>query len=133
MAGLLDTLNPDDPATLALLTADSEPVAPAPQTMADPGPSFLSRLGSGFADVAGGLGQALGGGLSDEVTGSERAIAGPRALLNFGLTMLANSGPSYTPRNFGQIIASGLAAAGETNQLAELNAFRRDQSKQTLA
>lgn len=143
--GLLN-FNPDDPATLSLLAMNSEQVAPGlaapdqppPAAPAAPpadagGPGFWSRLGSGFTDVTSGIGEALGGGLDPSITGGERTNAGIRALMSASVNMLANSGPSYTPRNFGQIAAASLAAAGETNQLAELNQFRRDQSKATIA
>ena len=144
--GLLNW-NPDDPAVHPLLAMSAEQVAPGlvnpdssapaapPQAPApaDEGPGFWSKLGSGFVDVGSGIGEALGGGLDPSITGHDRTNAGIRALMSASVNMLANSGPSYTPRNFGQIAAASLAAAGETNQLAELNQFRRDQSKQTLA
>ena len=43
------------------------------------------------------------------LTPEQQQSVGNRALLHFGLSMLANSGPSTTPRNFGQIVGAGMA------------------------
>lgn len=75
-------------------------------------------------DFASGVGQAgmtLAGGdpglaqLSDE----QKQSVGARSLLNFGLSMLMNSGPSYTPHSFGQAFAAGMMDAQRTPERLE--------------
>lgn len=75
------------------------------QTYAPPAPVDRS--------VASLLGEALGGGTTG-LAGAERESAGSRALLNFGLNMLAGSGPSVMPRGFGQIFAQGAGGAEQS-------------------
>jgi hypothetical protein len=114
--------------------ADQSPDVP-PQTMATTQPD--SSGGGGFwGSLAGGLGDAgaaLGGGVDPSITGPARTLAGNRALLNFGLSMLMNSGPSYTPRNFGQILGAGLGAASESTLQTEQNRLKAQQIGATLA
>ena len=118
-------------ATIAATDAQPAPAAPAapPATMADTGGGFWHSLASGIGDA----GLALGGGVDPSITGDAASIAGRRALLNFGLTMLANSGPSYTPRNFGQILASGLSAANQSNIQTEQTHLKAQQLAATYA
>jgi len=118
--------------TLAATDAQPAPAAPAapPATMADTGGGgFWHGLTSGIGDV----GLALGGGIDPSITGEAAGVAGRRALLNFSLAMLANSGPSYTPRNFGQILASGLDAAGQSTLNTEQNRLKAQQVAATYA
>lgn len=117
--------------TLAPTSAESVPAAPPPTTMADSGGGggFWHGLTSGIGDV----GLALGGGIDPSISGEAAGVAGRRALLNFSLAMLANSGPSYTPRNFGQILASGLSAAGESTLQTEQNRLKAQQVAATYA
>ena len=141
MAGLLDTSGWDiDPATLSLMASNATAppdttiapdAAPPTPTMADSGGGggFLS----GARDVVDNLGLALGGGLDPSITGEARSVAGQRALLSFGLNMLANSGPSYTPRNFGQILATGLQGASQSTLETEQNRVKAQQVMATLA
>jgi hypothetical protein len=104
--------------------------APSPAAAApDDQPSFLDRFGGwvGKAGLALAGGDPALAGLSE----AQSRSAGTRALLQFGLSMLANSGPSYTPRNFGQILAAGLESAGkvplETEQLVATNQQRQSE------
>jgi hypothetical protein len=110
----------------------ASPPAASPDTAAAPpdeGPGFLDRFGGwvGKAGLALAGGDPALAGLSE----AQSRSAGTRALLQFGLSMLANSGPSYTPRNFGQILAGGLEAAGkvplETEQLVATNQQRQSE------
>ena len=118
-------------ATIAATDAQPAPAVPAapPATMADTGGGFWHSLASGIGDA----GLALGGGIDPSITGDAASIAGRRALLNFGLTMLANSGPSYTPRNFGQILASGLSAANQSTIQTEQTHLKAQQLAATYA
>lgn len=96
---------------------DTTPLGPAPAPTdggtppAPEAPGFFERLQRGIGKV----GWTLGGGdpglanLSPE----QQQAAGARALLNMGISMLARSGPTWEPRNFGEILAGGLAAAQE--------------------
>ena len=118
-------------ATIAATDAQPAPTAPAapPATMADTGGGFWHSLASGIGDA----GLALGGGIDPSITGDAASIAGRRALLNFSLNMLANSGPSYTPRNFGQILASGLSAANQSTIQTEQTHLKAQQLAATYA
>jgi soluble lytic murein transglycosylase-like protein len=118
-------------ATLAPTDAQPAPAGPAapPATMADTGGGFWHSLASGIGNA----GLALGGGIDPSITGDAAGIAGRRALLNFSLAMLANSGPSYTPRNFGQILASGLAAADQSTLQTEQTRLKAQQVAATYA
>jgi Mannosyl-glycoprotein endo-beta-N-acetylglucosaminidase len=109
-------------------TVTPAPAQP-PATMADTGGGFWHDLASGIGQA----GTALGGGLDPSITGDARTVAGQRALLSFGLNMLANSGPSYTPRNFGQILATGLQGASESNLQTEQNRLKAQQVAATYA
>ena len=113
------------PADMTLAPAIAQPAA----TMADSGGGFWK----GLSDAGSTLGLALGGGIDPSITGEAAGMAGRRALLNFSLAMLANSGPSYTPRNFGQILASGLGAAASANQYTEEQRLKAQQIGATLA
>ena len=131
-----DASSGDAPADATIAPADAQPAPAAPTaptappaTMADTGGGFWHSLASGIGDA----GLALGGGVDPSITGDAASIAGRRALLNFGLTMLANSGPSYTPRNFGQILASGLSAANQSNIQTEQTHLKAQQLAATYA
>jgi len=124
----------DAPASDSAASPPAAPLAPpdgasGPAAAADDGPGFLDRFGGwvGKAGLALAGGDPALAGLSPEQSRS----AGTRALLQFGLSMLANSGPSYTPRNFGQILAAGLESAGkvplETEQLVAANQQRQSE------
>ena len=115
------------PADMTLAPTEAQP-APA-TTMADSGDGFWHGLASGIGNV----GLALGGGIDPSISGEAASIAGRRALLNFSLQMLANSGPSYTPRNFGQILGASLDAAGQSNRYTEDARLKAQQVNATLA
>jgi len=89
--------------------AAPEAPAAAPASPEAEGPGFFDRVGGWLSK--GGMVLAGGDPALTELSPEQSRAAGARALLNFGLSMLANSGPSYTPRNFGQILAGGLEAA----------------------
>jgi hypothetical protein len=82
------------------------------------------------------LGNALGGAPSGMVnlTPQQREMEGSRQLLNFGVNMLMNSGPSPVRHGLGQIIGSGLQAAGEAGQSYEdrINAYQQQQMKNAM-
>jgi hypothetical protein len=108
-------------------SAPAPDAAPAPDT----GGSFLQRLGSGISDV----GLALGGGVEKGVlTPDEEALAGRRALMNFGVTMLqAAGGGQMAPRgNLGAMLGEGLSAAEASNVGAEQTAIGRAAAAQEL-
>jgi hypothetical protein len=153
MSGLLNNDPTDDGSggydpgsLLSLLAAQSVPaggappdVTIAPTSTTPPGATMADSGGAGggfWQDLASGIGEAglaLGGGIDPSITGPARSIAGQRALLSFGLNMLANSGPSYTPRNFGQILATGLEGASESNVQTEQNRIKAQQIAATYA
>ena len=93
----------------------------------DPGGSTGSGGSSGGGDGGGILSRIvglLGAGVSGGDAGiatlgpDQEAAADRRALMNFGIAMMASAGPHYgAPRSAGQIIASGLAA-GEASRTA---------------
>src|SRR5215471_92680 len=131
MAGLLDDpgaaddtfqgVPSDASQALALLSGadsggtqgDGGTSPPATQPAAPPAeePSFLERLSRGIGKA----GMVLAGGDPElaTLTPDQQRAVGLRSLLHASLSMLANSGPSYTPRNFGQILAAGLESAGQ--------------------
>jgi hypothetical protein len=82
------------------------------------------------------LGSALGGGSSGMVnlTPAQREMEGNRQLLNLGVSMLMNSGPSPVRHGLGQIIGGGLQAAGEAGQSYEdrINAYQQQQMKNAM-
>lgn len=89
------------------------------------------------------LGEALGGGASAIPMGqAEREQAGRQALMNFGMSMLANAGWSSQPRTFGQVLATGLQgaqqSAGQSQEvaaarLAAQQDYAQKQQEQQLA
>ena len=152
MAGLLDatgddTFFPDGvPPSLYLgattaedappPAADAPPVTPpakdvAPATPAADEPSFFQRLAHGIGQA----GMVLAGGDPElaNLTPAQQHSVGTRALLNFGLSMLANSGPTTQPRNFGQILAAGLESAGKVPTTYEELLNQRDTQRANTA
>jgi soluble lytic murein transglycosylase-like protein len=87
------------------------------------------------SSITGLLGSALGGGPSGAVpmSADEADAAGNRSLLNFGLSMLANSGYSTQPRTFGEIFAKGAAGAQESMGRSEALTAARGQAQQDYA
>jgi len=116
-------------ATIAPTTTQPPGATMADASPAPAGGGFLS----GAQDAISNIGLALGGNVDPSITGAARTNAGIRSLLNFGLTMLMNSGPSYTPRNFGQILASGLASAAASNQYTDETRLKQQQIAATYA
>jgi Cell Wall Hydrolase len=124
MAGLLGDADASDAALQAdprlfLGAAASEDATP-PDAGAAPaaapagssgGPGFWDRLATGIGQA----GMVLAGGdpMLTTLSPEQQRAAGIRSLLSASLSMLANSGPSYTPRSFGQILAAGLESAGQ--------------------
>jgi hypothetical protein len=92
------------PATPA--DAPSPPAAPA----ADATPSWIARLGTAMAGGPAGI---------TKLAPEQQEDAGRRALMNFGIGLMQAAGPSYTPRSAGQILATGLSAAQESETAAE--------------
>ena len=152
MSGLLGDptdggqLDLNDPSLLSLLATQADPATAPPPATTPPDTSGSFPTAASMADTSGGggfwqgasgivgdIGEALGGGLDPSITGPARTLAGTRALLSFGLNMLANSGPSYTPRNFGEILATGLQGAAESNVQTEQNRIKAQQVMATLA
>jgi len=95
------------------------------QASADPMAAYQSYMGQqdqgppvkrGLTSL---LGEMVAGGFGPGLTSAQQETAGNRALLNFGLNMLAGSGPSQVRRGFGQIMAQGLAGAQEGEQSFE--------------
>jgi hypothetical protein len=111
------TTGGDGDAGLPATPAASDASAPASSgagaaAPADAGPPFWDRLSRGIGKA----GMVLAGGDPGlyDLSPEQQRVAGTRALLNMSLSMLANSGPSYTRRNFGQILAAGLESASQT-------------------
>ena len=78
------------------------------------------------------LGEMLSGGSGPGLTSSQAETEGNRSLLNFGLNMLAASGPSQVRRGFGQIFASGLAGAEQSAQGYEAQIADWQQKQQQM-
>ena len=108
-----------------LLSLYSTDTPPADGTQVSPGavdsdqPGFLAKLGLALAGGSAGI---------DDLSAKQKQDVGSRSLMNFGLALLQGGGPSYTPRNFGQILASGLGAAEETETAGEQGAAVRQQA-----
>ena len=77
------------------------------------------------------LGEMVSGGQGPGLTPAQQELEGNRSLLNFGLNMLAGSGPSQVRRGFGQILAQGLAGAQESaqNYEGQIAAWQQQQFK----
>jgi hypothetical protein len=151
MAGLLDAaaddtfftdgMPPDAAPSLYLGAASSEDATPSPPADAAPPPAkdAAAAAEAGFFErLAKGIGQAgmvLSGGDPElaHLTPEQQQSVGNRALLHFGLSMLANSGPSTTPRNFGQILAAGLESAGKVPTAYEELVNQRDTQRANTA
>jgi hypothetical protein len=144
MAGLLDTDDPFIGNTMAE-AADRPAAVPddfAGNTMNRTEPGFWQRVGDFFTpapddgkpDFVSRLGLALGGG-SEGLTPAEQSIAGRRALLNAGLSMLSRSSEStMDPRpGLGNYVAGGIAAAEQTGLTAEQTAQARRTAAGELA
>ena len=106
--------------TLATQLTDTTPATlPAmPRQSADDGG------GGGWTGLLGDVGEVLSGGQSPtyRLRGSERAAAGSRALLNFGINMMMASGPQrYRPDLFTGF-ASGLQGAQQSMDLDQQRA-----------
>lgn len=85
-------------------------------------PAAADGGGAGWGDrILSALGGVVGGGSSGiaPLSPAQEQAANRRALMNFGLTMLQGSGPTYEKRSFGQILAAGLQAGMTTRQAAE--------------
>lgn len=139
MAGLLGEYPVLDDPTLPLLVginsdvpaADPYAVGGAEKTSqetpwqpAESGPDTRG-IGERVNDWIGLFGRGLGAGGS---AGGSLGEAGDRAaamrnLMAFGTALLANSGPSTTRRSFGQILATGLDAAGQAQAQSEARAL----------
>jgi hypothetical protein len=80
------------------------------------------------------LGEALAGGAGPGLTDAQAEMAGSRALLNFGINMLAASGPSYMRKSFGQVMAAGLGGAqeGEISYENQIAAWQQQQMKNAM-
>jgi hypothetical protein len=87
----------------------------------DSGPGFFSRLQGLLGDV----GNVVGGGDPGlaNLTPAQHQQAGGRALLNFGLGMLAASDYSFQPHTFGHALAAGLQSAEQSRQASDEAAY----------
>jgi transglycosylase-like protein with SLT domain len=111
MAGLLDMTTDDgDTGDLATFSTEAAPApaaapdaAPAPAPATDDRASLASRIGLAIAGGDPGL---------FPLNKEQRESVGTRSLLNFGLSLLANSGPSYERHTLAQIVGAGLQSAG---------------------
>jgi len=85
--------------------------------------------------ITGLLGSALGGGPSGTVplSGEEADASGNRALLSFGLNLLANSGYSTDRKTIGQLIGGGIGAAQQSLGQSEYMKAARGQAQQDYA
>jgi soluble lytic murein transglycosylase-like protein len=88
-------------------------------------------VGGFLADV----GTALSGGQTGllGLSPDEQASAGRHALLRFGIDMLAASGKSYAPKDFGTVLAAGLGGAQQAQQESENRAYYGRGAAQQLA
>lgn len=70
------------------------------------------------------LGEALSGGQSPDyrLAGSERSLAGNRALMNFGLNMLMASGPQPVRPDLGSVFGAGLQGAMQSMDTSQQRA-----------
>ena len=106
--------------TLATQLTDTTPATlPAmPRQSADDGG------GGGWTGLLGDVGEVLSGGQSPtyRLRGSERAAAGSRALLNFGINMLMASGPQRVRPDLGSIFGAGLQGAQQSMDLDQRRA-----------
>ena len=143
MPGLLDTtddstfLDALPPGSIYASAADdgaTPPPAPAPAAAApstQEGPGFLERLATGIGQA----GMVLAGGDPElaHLTPEQQRGVGTRALLHMGLSMLANSGPTTQPRNFGEILSAGLESAGKVPTSYEELINQRDTQRANTA
>lgn len=91
------------------------------------GDGWFDRMIQGLPTAAARVGNALGGGefgIAD-LTPEQRTNAGNRALLNFGLNMLANSGYSPHRRGVAEIFAGGAQAAQQSLHATEQGIAQR--------
>src|SRR5262245_9006722 len=111
-----------DPEILKQLYSQTQQlVQPPPQDQGPPVSRSITSL----------LGEALAGGSGPGLTSAQQETEGGRALLNFGLNMLAASGPSQIRRGFGQIFAQGLqgAQAGAQGYEAQIADWQQRQAE----
>jgi soluble lytic murein transglycosylase-like protein len=89
----------------------------------------------GVAGFLSDVGTALSGGQTGllGLSPDEQATAGRHALLNFGINMLAASGKSYAPKDFGTVLAAGLGGAQQAQQESENRAYYGRGASQQLA
>ena len=87
------------------------------------------------SSITGLLGSALGGGPTGSVplSGEEADASGNRALLSFGLNLLANSGYSTDRKTLGQLIGGGIGAAQQSLGQSEYLKAARGQAQQDYA
>jgi len=85
---------------------------------------LLARIGNAEAGGPTGL---LG------LTRDQSDTAGLRAMLASGAHMLAASGPSYTPKDFGTVLASGIEGAMQSRAGSEQSAFTARGAQNALA
>jgi soluble lytic murein transglycosylase-like protein len=149
MPGLLDPTDETDTATVDPATADpatldptqgpflgateAQPVA-APDTTATAPVAPAASDGDG-ADWLTRIGRAVGGGPAGiaELTPEQAKDTARRNLLNFGIAVMQAAGPSYVKRGVGQILASGLSAAEQTETGAEQTTAVQRQAAAELA
>ena len=138
---------PDDttpaPAVPPSLLADPEALRRAIETLTGtsmqaptppPQPVSDGAGTTGFAGFIGKLGNAISGGPTGllGLTPEEDAAAGRRALLASGIGMLAASGPSYAPKDFGTVLAAGLQNAMNSRAGSDEAAFTARGAQQAL-
>src|SRR5215469_11853866 len=111
---------PVDDTTLQQLIDQAKTLMAPPQQPPDPGQG-------GFSGFIGDVGNVLSGGNQGllNLTPGESDAAGRRALLNFGINMLAASGKSYAPKDFGTVLAAGLQGAQQSRLQSEELAYNR--------
>jgi hypothetical protein len=112
--GLLQGAAPGLP---GVLQAPQQP----PQQAQGPVPGVLRRAAGAAGNAAGRL---FGGPDDPNLSPEQNAAARKQAMMQAGLSMMAAGGPSYVPRNFGQIAAMGAMhgqqAGGQARQQAYL-------------
>ena len=112
MAGLLD-MTTDDGAggDQATFNTEADPGTPSPPAAA---PDAAPAAPDDRPDLLGRIGLAIAGGDPKlfPLNKEQAEATGRKSLLQFGLSLLANSGPSYERHTLGQIVGAGLQSAG---------------------
>jgi hypothetical protein len=106
------------------------------QTLAQPqAPTGARAQVARPSSITGLLGSALGGGPSGAVpvSADEADASGNRALLSFGLNLLANSGYRTDRPTIGQLIGGGIGAAQQSLGQSEALTAARGQAQQDYA